>query len=94
MPKVTLNPCDEVDLDEEKAELRELVDRFDNLMEDCWRKRLRQEDQRELDELHIFLGTQEQELWGSTSPLTIVRINDMIEMPFPLLRYSIDMLPE
>lgn len=93
MPDTILNPCDAVALDEEKAELRELVDRFDNLMEDCWRQRLRDEDQRELDELHIFLEGQEKELWGSTSPLTIDRITELIDMPFPLLRYSIDMLP-
>lgn len=89
-----LNPCDDDELDEGKAALREIVDRFDNLMEDCWRKRLRHEDQRELDELHIFLADQEQDLWGTTSMLTIDRVTDMIDMPFPLLRYSIDMLPE
>lgn len=94
MPGTIPPPHRAEEIDEEKAQFRELVDRFDNLMEDCWRKRLRVEDQRELDELHIFLNIEENRLWGATPLLIIDRVGDMIDAPFPLLRYSIDMLPE
>lgn len=93
MPVATTLPCDSEEVDEEKAELRELVDRYDNLMEDCWRGRLRQTDQMELDQLHSFLVEKEAELWRDTSMRLIDQITELIDIPFPLLRYVIGMLP-
>lgn len=87
-------PCDAEETDEECAELREIVDRFDNLFEDCYRKRMRDEDQKELNEIYAFLSHTEDELWRDTSPLIIDRLTEMIDIPFPLLRYTIGMLPE
>lgn len=90
----TLLPCDTEEVDEEKAELRELVDRYDNLMEDCWRKRLRRDDERELNQLHEFLDLKENEYWRGTSEYLIADLTELMDIPFPLLRYTIGMLPE
>jgi len=73
-------------------ELREMVDRYDNLMEDCWRGRLRPEDEKELDRLHEFLMRRESDAWRDTAMITIDRLTEMIDIPFPLIRYTIQML--
>lgn len=87
-------PCDAEEVDEESAELREIVDRFDNLFEDCYRKRMRDEDQKELDEIYSFLSFREEDLWRDTSPAIVARLTDLVDIPFPLLRYTIGMFPE
>lgn len=75
-----------------KEELREIVDRYDNLMEDCWRKRLLPEDEKELDSLHELLMGLESDAWQETAMITIDRITDLVDIPFPLIRHMIDML--
>lgn len=92
MPVFTRLPCELEEEDEEKAELRELVDRFDNLFEDCWRTRLRPEDEKELNELYQFLLIKEEEAWRDTSILIIDQVTDHVDIKFPLLRYTIGML--
>ncbi len=89
----TLTPFDSVEVEEEKAELREMTDRYDNLMEDCWRGRLRQTDMMELDQLHTHLLDKEAELWRDTSILLVDQLTELMEIPFPMLRYTIGMLP-
>lgn len=86
-------PCDSVDVDEQTSELREVVDRFDNLFEDCWRKRLASYEERELDQLYQLLLNKEAELWRETSLLLIDQVTEFVDIPFPLLRYTIGMLP-
>lgn len=73
-------------------ELREMVDRYDNLMEDCWRGRLRPEDEKELDRLHEFLMQRESEEWRDTAMITIDRLTELSDISFPLVRYTLQML--
>lgn len=87
-------PCELEEVEEEKYELRELVDRYDNLMEDCMRKRLSDEDQRELDQLYAFLLLKDEEYWDGVSYFITEQITESLGIDFPMLRYCIDMLPE
>lgn len=93
MVLATLTPFDSVEVETEKNKLREIVDRYDNLMEDCWRGRLRSRDEKELDRLHEFLIEKEADLWRDTSLLLVDQLTELMEIPFPFLRYTIGMLP-
>lgn len=77
----------------EIAEFRELVQEYDELFELCMQRRLSNEDQKTLDELHGVLSLREYEYWVGMSDILIEMICEHIDVEFPMLRHELGMLP-
>lgn len=89
---VDLALCDIEEGNEEYVELHGLISMYDDMLNACMQGPLDPEDQKELDELYASLLFLEEEMWSGTSYRIVEMINDRLNIDFPLLRQSIDIL--
>lgn len=78
----------------EQADLRKRLLDYEDLYELCMMTTLSTRDQRQLNELHLYLRHKEREYWGDTSDEIVEIIHSHGSIDFPMIRQDLGMLPD
>lgn len=92
-PALPLTAC-EIEEDEEKDQLRQVVIEFDELFEQCQLRELTLAETTELDNLYGFLTPLEDDIWGDAPYAIPNTISERLGIDFPALRFQLGMLPD
>lgn len=83
--------CD-VEEDEETAELRLLVQQFDEMFESCLTRSLTRDEQKDLNDLYAYLQIIEESHWVGVSDHIYHALTDRLDREFPMIRYQLGLL--